>query len=58
MKRVVVAFIMVWISSGILSGCASSKSAVFGDEMPTMKEIHDEKFSGEDKALNLSLIHI
>lgn len=54
MKRVAVAFIMVWISGGLLSGCASSKSAVFGEEMPTMKEIHDEKFSGEDKVLNSS----
>ena len=44
MRQMTLAFIMVWISSGLLSGCASSKNQIFGEDMPTMKAIHDEKF--------------
>ena len=33
-----------------LAGCAGSKEKVFGQEMPTMKAVHDEKFN---KAKNL-----
>ena len=49
MRQMTLTLIMVWISSGLLLGCASSKSQVFGDDMPTMKEIHDDKFSTSDE---------
>ena len=49
MRQIVIAVITVWISSLILSGCASTKSGVFGDDMPSMKEIHDQKFQQSDE---------
>ena len=45
MRKILLTLITIWISTGMLSGCVSSKAKVFGDDMPTMKTIHDEKFS-------------
>ena len=44
MRKMMIMFTVAWISAGGLSGCTSSKSNVFGEDMPTMKAIHDEKF--------------
>ena len=44
MRRILRTLALTWISVGILAGCASSKNHVFGDDMPTMKTIHDHKF--------------
>ncbi len=52
MRKIVTAVITVWISSLILSGCASTKSGVFGEDMPSMKEIHDQKFQKSDETIS------
>lgn len=49
MRKIMFIFIMVWISGGLLSACASSKATVFGEDMPSMKTVHDQKFQ---KTLN------
>ena len=41
---------LILISAIFISGCASSKSRVFGKNMPSMKAIHDSKFQREDSA--------
>ena len=41
-------FVLISISTILISGCAGSKSRVFGKDMPSMKTIHDNKFQQED----------
>lgn len=41
---------LILISAVFINGCASSKSRVFGQDMPSMKAIHDNKFQREDVA--------
>ena len=42
---------LILISTMLTSGCASSKSQVFGQDMPSMKAIHDSKFQRQDDAV-------
>lgn len=35
---------LLWISLLLAMGCTSQQSHVFGEDMPTMKTIHDDKF--------------
>lgn len=44
------ALTLILISTVLISGCASSKSRVFGEDMPSMKAIHDGKFQQRDSA--------
>jgi conjugative transfer region lipoprotein (TIGR03751 family) len=44
MHKVFRTFTLILISAAFVSGCASSKSRVFGKDMPSMKAIHDNKF--------------
>lgn len=48
MRKMMFLFTVVWISAGGLSGCANSKAKIFGEDMPTMKAIHDMKFHATD----------
>jgi conjugative transfer region lipoprotein (TIGR03751 family) len=42
------AILMIWISLGFLTGCATgSKDTVLPQEGPTMKEVYDNHFNGE-----------
>ena len=45
MQKIISILVMVWISAASLTGCASPKARVFGEDMPTMKAIHDKKFN-------------
>lgn len=45
MRKMTLALTLIWISGVGLTGCTSSKARVFGEDMPIMKAIHDEKFS-------------
>ena len=45
MQKIIPILVMVWISTAGLTGCASPKARVFGEDMPTMKAIHDKKFN-------------
>ncbi|MBL4783413.1 MAG: hypothetical protein JKX92_14335 [Porticoccaceae bacterium] len=52
MQKMIPILVMVWISAVGLTGCASPKARVFGEDMPTMKAIHDKKFNrAENEAL-------
>ena len=52
MQKIIPILVMVWISAAGLTGCASPKVRVFGEDMPTMKAIHDKKFNhAENEAL-------
>lgn len=52
MQKIIVMLVMVWISAAGLTGCASPKARVFGEDMPTMKAVHDKKFNRmEDEVL-------
>jgi len=44
MRKMILILTVIWINSGVLSGCAGSKAKVFGTDMPSMKTIHDNKF--------------
>jgi conjugative transfer region lipoprotein (TIGR03751 family) len=49
MQKMMLIVMLIWINTGLLSGCAMSthgdkKVKVFGTDMPSMKRIHDEKF--------------
>lgn len=44
MRKKILILAMIWINSGLLSGCATSKAKVFGTDMLSMKTIHDNKF--------------
>ena len=49
MRKMMLIVIMIWTSTGLLSGCAGSfygdkKAKIFGTDMPSMKTIHDKKF--------------
>lgn len=48
MRIMTLALTLIWISGAGLTGCTSSKARVFGEDMPTMQAIHDEKFSNAD----------
>ena len=48
MQKIITILVMVWISTAGLTGCASPKARVFGEDMPTMKAIHDKKFNRMD----------
>ena len=48
MHKMIRALVLISISTSLISGCASSKSKVFGDDMPSMKTIHDNKFQQAD----------
>ena len=48
MQKMILVLIMIWINTGLLSGCTTSKAKVFGTDMPSMKRIHDEKFHNAD----------
>lgn len=45
MQKRLLVLMWVWISIAVLSGCVSSKATIFGEDMPSMKTIHDKKFS-------------
>ena len=45
MQKIIPILVIVWISAAGVTGCASSKARVFGENMPTMKVIHDKKFN-------------
>lgn len=52
MQKIVPMLVIIWISAVGLTGCASPKARVFGEDMPTMKAIHDMKFNRmDDEAL-------
>ena len=53
MHKIIRTFALILISSVFISGCANSKSRVFGENMPSMKAIHDSKFQ-QDKTAPLS----
>lgn len=48
MHKTIRALVLILISAVFISGCASSKSRVFGEDMPSMKAIHDSKFQQAD----------
>ncbi|MAZ69119.1 hypothetical protein [Porticoccus sp.] len=48
MHKTIRTLALILISTGLISGCASSKSRVFGKDMPSMKVIHDSRFQKED----------
>lgn len=50
MHKTIRTLALILISTALISGCASSKSRVFGEDMPSMKAIHDDKFQKEDAA--------
>ncbi|BFM18941.1 TIGR03751 family conjugal transfer lipoprotein (plasmid) [Maricurvus nonylphenolicus] len=50
MHKTIRTLALILISTAFISGCASSKSRVFGQDMPSMKAIHDDKFQNEDAA--------
>lgn len=52
MQKTILLLALIWISTTQLVGCASSKSQVFGDSLPTMKAIHDRKFHRDDTPLD------
>ncbi|PCJ43342.1 MAG: hypothetical protein COA71_00255 [SAR86 cluster bacterium] len=45
MRKSIQILLICLISPLILGGCVSSKDNVFGTDMPTMVEIHNEKFN-------------
>lgn len=45
MQKTILILATIWISTGLLSACASSKTKVFGTDIPSMKTIHDAKFN-------------
>ena len=45
MKRLTYTLALIWISGALITGCSTSKSKMFGNELQTMKEIHDRKFN-------------
>jgi len=47
--------IIVWINSALLSACVTTKERVFGDDMPTMKAVHDNKFHQETSTIDKPL---
>lgn len=49
MKNLIGILTLIWISGVLMSGCSSSKTKMFGDDLPTMKEIHDKKFNHVSK---------
>ncbi|MGS2722121.1 hypothetical protein ACVBEJ_00100 [Porticoccus sp. GXU_MW_L64] len=48
MKKTPKILIISLISGLLITGCTSSKKRVFGESMPTMKTIHDQKFAQAD----------
>lgn len=48
MHKMIRTLALISISAALISGCASSKSRVFGNDMPSMKAIHDSKFQQEN----------
>jgi hypothetical protein len=51
MRKLILISTLLWINTTLLSGCAGSKASIFDGTMPTMKEIHDEKFGSTSKQL-------
>ena len=45
MKKLTGTLVLIWISGALITGCSTSKDRMFGNELPTMKEIHDRKFN-------------
>ncbi|PHS00163.1 MAG: hypothetical protein COA78_24260 [Blastopirellula sp.] len=48
MRNLIQISLICLISPLVLSGCVSSKDKVFGTDMPTMVEIHNQKFNQVD----------
>lgn len=56
MHKTIRTLALISISVLLISGCASSKSRVFGKDMPSMKTIHDSKFQREESKPLPSLV--
>ncbi|WP_299772449.1 hypothetical protein [uncultured Pseudoteredinibacter sp.] len=48
--RITLLAIAIWISTGLVA-CTSSKQKIFGENLPSMKTIHDQKFGGSGNEL-------
>jgi len=48
MHKIIRRLALILISTVFISGCASSKNRLFGENMPSMKSIHDNKFQQVD----------
>lgn len=53
--RLILSLTIMILINMLLVGCTTSKHTIFGDQLPTMKSIHDKKFGRGDGAPNSKL---
>lgn len=52
MSKTLIKLLLILISLHQIVGCSTSKSQLFNDDKPTMKEIHDKKFNVKEVEKN------